>query len=198
MTELFYCPLSGSEFDEESILISDTAVPVLNRVLNESVIMEDDAVELFKGKVQENRVAVVQDLSIEVFGKTLADTFDVDDSTSLDVTTVAADTMNIQDIASIEAQPVTIDTFVMDDAVDKFDIGVVPSDTPSINDSMVFEAGSVSSDSFNTNDSTEFGVATTNVDTFGATDSGSLISQSYTVDLTYFAEDYVADTVINF
>ena len=29
-------------------------------------------------------------------------------------------------------------------------------------------------------------------------DSGSLISQSYTVDLTYFAGDYVADTVVSF
>ena len=33
---------------------------------------------------------------------------------------------------------------------------------------------------------------------FEIDESGNIISQSYTVDLTYFAEDYVADTVINF
>lgn len=189
---------SPTDFDEEAITIDDSAVPVLNRVLNESVIMEDDAVELFKGKIQENRVVVIQDLSIEEFGKTLADTFGVDDSTSLDVTTVAADTMNIQDIASIEAQPVTIDTFVMGDAVDKFDIGVGPSDTPTLADGApVLEVVSTSAETFNTNDSTEFDVTTTDTDTFNVSESGNVISQSYMVDLTYFGEDYVADTVIN-
>ena len=189
---------SGSDFDEETLLIDDTAVPELNRVLSESVVMEDDAVELFKGKLQENRVVAVQDLRFDEIGKVLADTFNADDSTQFDVTTTAADTMNMQDSPSVEAQPVTTDTFVMADAVDKFDIGVGPSDTPSVNDSTVFETSSIASDDFNANESTEFGITTETADTFGAADSGSLISQSFTVDLTYFAEDYVADTVINF
>ena len=189
---------SGSDFDEEALLIDDTAVPVLNRVLSESVAIEDDAVELFKGKLQENRVVLFQDLILDEVGKVLADTFNADDSTQFDVTIAAADTMNMQDSPSVEAQPVTTDTFVMADAVDKFDIGVGLSDTPSVNDSTVFETGSIASDDFNANESTELGITTETADTFGAADSGNLISQSFTVDLTYFAEDYVADTVINF
>jgi len=188
----FRTPSDSVDFDDTSILFER------GRLVDDSISMEDDAVEFFKGQLQENRVAVLQDLSIESFGKVLADTSDVDDSVSLDVTTTAADTMNIQDIASIETQPVTTDTFSMDDAVDKFDIGVGPSDTPTLDDSVVFEVVSSPADTPAINDSTEFDVTTTDSDTFEIGESGNIISQSYTVDLTYFAEDYVADTVINF
>ena len=189
---------SPTDFDEESVTIDDTAVPELNRVLAEDISFAD-SVDRFDITTELTDTAAINDSTAFDVTTTAADTYDVDDSTAFDVTTTAADTMNMQDSPSVEAQPVTTDTFALGDALDKFDIGVGPSDTPTLADSApVFEVVSSPADTPAVNDSTEFDVTTTDSDTFEIDESGNIISQSYTVDLTYFAEDYVADTVINF
>ena len=189
---------SPSDFDEESVTIDDTAVPELNRVLADGISFAD-SFDRFDITTELTDTAAINDSTAFDVTTTAADTYDVDDSTAFDVTTTAADTMNMQDSPSVEAQPVTTDTFALGDAVDKFDIGVGPSDTPTLADSApVFVVVSSPADASAVNDSTEFDVTTTDSDTFEIGESGNIISQSYTVDLTYFAEDYVADTVINF
>ena len=173
-------------------------MPELNRVLAEDISFAD-SVDRFDITTEFTDTAAINDSTAFDVTTTAADTYDVDDSTEFDVTTTAADTMNMQDSSSVEAQPVTTDTFALGDAVDKFDIGVGPSDTPTLADGApVFEVSSSPADTPAVNDSTEFDVTTADADTFEIGESGNIISQSYTVDLTYFAEDYVADTVINF
>ena len=188
---------SPTDFDEEAVLVDDTAVPELNRVLAEDISFAD-SVDRFDITTEQSDTINIDDSTAFDVTSTADDTYDVDDSTAFDITSTADDTMNMQDSPSVEAQPVTTDTFALADALDKFDIGVGPSDTYSIQDSASLEAGSSAADTFNADESTEFDVTTTDADTFDVADTGNLISQSYTVDLTYFAEDYVADTVINF
>ena len=130
---------------------------------------------------------------------------DSDDTISIEPQLIGTDTILMQDAPSVEHGGVYADTFNIADAVDKFDIGVNPSDIGATADSINnFDVTTAPTDSSDTADSiTKFDVE---IDLTGSSvdedvamgDSGSLISQSYTVDLTYFAEDYVADTVVNF
>ena len=190
----FRTPTDSVEFDDTSILFER------GRLVDDSVAMEDDAVELFKGKLQESRVVAIQDLTVDLFSKVLGDTFDAGDSTAFDVTTTADDTMNMQDSPSVEVQSVTSDTFTVADAVDKLDVGVIPSDTFGVNDSVgSFDITVSYEDTFDVQDAVEkLDVGAGPADTFEMEDVGSLTTQSYMVDLTYFAEDYVADTVVSF
>jgi len=189
----FRNPSDSVELDDTSILFER------GRLVDDSVTMEDDAVELFKEKLQENRVAVIQDLSIESFGKNLTDTFDVDDSTSFDITTIQSDSLRVLQTVSIEAQPTLSDAFSTADTIDGLNIGVIPAQTFSAGDSINnFDITTLSTDTIGLNDLTAFESTNTKSDIFNVDDEGSLISQSFTVDLTYFAEDYVADTVVNF
>jgi|14BtaG_2_1085337.scaffolds.fasta_scaffold00017_9 hypothetical protein len=188
---------SPTDFDEESVTIDDTAVPELNRVLAEDILFAD-AFDRFEITTEQSDTINIDDSTVFDVTRPVTDTYDVDDSTEFDVTTTAVDTMNMQDIPSVEAQPVTTDTFALADSLDKFDIGVGPSDTIAFGDGTSFEVATSPTETPNVNESTEFDITTGTTDTFGAADSGSLISQSYMEDLTYFAEDYVADSVINF
>lgn len=78
--------------------------------------------------------------------------------------------------------------------------GLGNSDTMSISDSVPsLEIVAAPSDTSNVNDSTEFDfVLSERTDAFDVSESGNVISQSYTEDLSYFSQDYVADTVVNF
>ncbi len=159
-----------------------------------------DAVDKFDVETALTDVAAMQDSVAFDAEAVAADTFNGADTTAFDVTTTAADTFNTQDAPSVEAGPVVGDTSNTADALDKFDIGRNPADTSDIADAFdKFDVTATAADTAATSDSPDkLDVTTTAADTFGAGDAGSLISQSYTVDLTYFAEDYVADTVINF
>ena len=133
------------------------------------------------------------------------DTFTSDDTLSIQPQLIATDTNLIQDAPSLEWGGSAADTFVIADAVNKLDIGVNPSDTNNVADSInKFDITTVSTDTSNTADAltkldVEIDLTGSSVDEDVAIgDSGSLISQSYTVDLTYFAGDYVADTVVSF
>ena len=108
--------------------------------------------------------------------------------------------MNMADAPSVEPQIPRTDTMSMADAVSKLDIGVLPSDTPTLADSVnKFDITTVATDTMNMADAvSRLDVESAASDTFDVADTGNLISQSYTVDLTYFAEDYVADSVVNF
>lgn len=159
-----------------------------------------DTFDKFDVTTAPSEIAAMQDSTTFDVTTTSADTSDVDDSTAFDVTTTSADTYTAADSPSVEAGPVLADTFVGQDAVDKFDIGVVPSDSVGAADTFdKFDVTTTAADDADSADAIDkLDVTTTAADTFGAADTGNLISQSYTVDLTYFAEDYVADTVINF
>ena len=118
---------------------------------------------------------------------------------------IGTDTTQMQDSTSLEHGGVYTDTFNIADAVTKFDIGVNPSDTGATADSINnFDITTAPADTSNTADSLtslniEIDLTGSSVDEDVAVgDSGSAISQSYTVDLTYFAEDYVADSVVSF
>jgi hypothetical protein len=67
------------------------------------------------------------------------------------------------------------------DSVPSLEIVAAPSDTPNVNDSTEFDF-----------------VLSERTDAFDVSESGNVISQSYTEDLSYFSQDYVADTVVNF
>ncbi len=134
-----------------------------------------------------------------------ADTFTSDDTLSIEPQLISTDTTLTQDTPSVEAQPRPTDSVATADSVNKFDIGVNPTDTSATADSINnFDITTGPTDTSNTADSItkldiEIDLTGSSVDEDAAiSDSGSLISQSYTVDLTYFAEDYVADTVVNF
>ena len=116
---------SPSDFDDESVLIDDTAVPELNRVITSGLAVND--VALINGGLG--------------FSET---------------TSIA-------------------------ESVPSLEIFTAPTEISNINDATEFEF-----------------VLSERTDTFDVAESGSIISQSYTEDLSYFSQDYVADTVVNF
>lgn len=190
----FRTPSDSVELDDTSILFER------GRLVEDSVSMEDDAVELTKEKLQESRVVAVHDFAVDLFSKVLSDTFDVDDAASFDVTTTAGDSTRVLQTVSIEPGRIFADAFTASDDIDKFDIGVVPSDTMDMNDALdKLDVGSVLADTSDIQDAVDLrDIGSSSTDTFDVADAGNLISQSFTVDLSYFAEDYVADTVVNF
>ena len=165
-----------------------------------------DAVDKFDIGVNPSDTGSMQDaFDLKEVTAVRADTFTSDDTISIEPQLIGTDTSLMQDSPSVEFGGVKTDTFAIADAVNKFDIGVNPSDTNNMADAInSFDVTTAPTDTSNTADSlTSFNVE---IDLTGSSvdedvavgDSGSLISQSYTVDLTYFAEDYVADTVVNF
>ena len=168
-------------------------------------ILFADAVDKFDIGVNPTDTLDIQDSTAFDITAGRTDTFTGDDTLSIEPQLIGTDTTLTQDAPSVEAQPRPSDSFVTADAVNKFDIGVNPTDTGATADSINnFDVTTAPTDSSDTADSiTKFDVE---IDLTGSSvdedvamgDSGSLISQSYTVDLTYFAEDYVADTVVNF
>ncbi len=165
-----------------------------------------DAVDKFDIGVNPTDVpAFADEITLKEISTTATDTFTGDDTLSIEPQLIGTDTTLMQDTPSVEWGGIKTDTFNIADAVDKFDIGVNPTDTPATGDAVnKFDVTTGPTDSSDTADSiTKFDVE---IDLTGSSvdedvavgDSGSLISQSYTVDLTYFAEDYVADTVVNF
>ena len=68
------------------------------------------------------------------------------------------------------------------------------SDAPTTSESLAYSFGSLFSDSSNAAESEVKSIGKIPRDSAASVDSGSLISQGYTVDNTYFAEDYVGDS----
>ena len=168
-------------------------------------ILFADAVDKFDIGVNPTDTPAIQDSTAFDITAGRTDTFTGDDTLSIEPQLIGTDTTLMQDAPSVEAQPRPSDSFVTADAVNKFDIGVNPTDTGATADSINnFDITTGPTDTSNTADSinkfdVEIDLTGSSVDEDAAiSDSGSLISQSYTVDLTYFAEDYVADTVVNF
>ena len=168
-------------------------------------ILFADAVDKFDIGVNPTDTLDIQDSTAFDITAGRTDTFTGDDTLSIEPQLIGTDTTLTQDAPSVEAQPRPSDSFVTADAVNKFDIGVNPTDTGATADSINnLDITTGPTDTSNTADSinkfdVEIDLTGSSVDEDAAiSDSGSLISQSYTVDLTYFAEDYVADTVVNF
>ena len=168
-------------------------------------ILFADAVDKFDIGVNQTDTLDIQDSTAFDITAGRTDTFTGDDTLSIEPQLIGTDTTLTQDAPSVEAQPRPSDSFVTADAVNKFDIGVNPTDTGATADSINnLDITTGPTDTSNTADSinkfdVEIDLTGSSVDEDAAiSDSGSLISQSYTVDLTYFAEDYVADTVVNF
>ena len=168
-------------------------------------ILFADAVDKFDIGVNPTDTPTADESTVFDVTTVRADTFTSDDTISIEPQLIGTDTILMQDAPSVEHGGVYADTFNIADAVDKFDIGVNPSDTGATADSINnFDVTTAPTDSSDTADSinkfdVEIDLTGSSVDEDVAMgDSGSLISQSYTVDLTYFAEDYVADTVVNF
>ena len=160
-----------------------------------------DAISKFDVETNPTDTGAMQDTTAFDLTTTAADTFNVADVPALDGHKPSiADTMNMADAPSVEPQIPRTDTMSMADAVSKLDIGVLPSDTPTLADSVnKFDITTVATDTMNMADAvSRLDVESAASDTFDVADTGNLISQSYTVDLTYFAEDYVADSVVNF
>ena len=160
-----------------------------------------DAISKFDVETNPTDTGAMQDTTAFDLTTTAADTFDVADVPALEAHKPSiADTMNMADAPSVEPQIPRTDTMSMADAVSKLDIGVLPSDTPTLADSVnKFDITTVATDTMNMADAvSRLDVESTASDTFDVADTGNLISQSYTVDLTYFAQDYVADSVVNF
>ena len=128
-----------------------------------------------------------------------ADTMAMADSTAFDVVFgTIDDTFTVADAPSTELGPVFSDTMTMADSVDKFDIGLIPSDTVGVADSISeLVVSGAPTDTMDVSDSPALEVANVEADTMGVAESGNIISQSYTVDLTYFEGDYVADSSFN-
>tara|TARA_S200000501_G_scaffold244726_1_gene229111 strand:- start:449 stop:4249 length:3801 start_codon:yes stop_codon:yes gene_type:complete len=165
-----------------------------------------DAVNKFDIGVNPTDTSLAQDgVTLKEVTTVRADTFTSDDTISIEPQLIGTDTTQMQDSTSLEHGGVYTDTFNIADAVTKFDIGVNPSDTGATADSINnFDITTAPADTSNTADSLtslniEIDLTGSSVDEDVAVgDSGSAISQSYTVDLTYFAEDYVADSVVSF
>ena len=150
-------------------------------------------------------------------GRNPSDTPTWADSTTFDVTTAPADTMNmadstafdvvfgtiddtftVADVPTKELGAVFSDAMTMADSVDKFDIGVGPSDTVGVADSIAeFVVSGAPTDTMDVSDVPALEPSLAEADTMGVAESGNIISQSYTVDLTYFEGDYVADSSFN-
>ena len=109
-----------------------------------------------------------------------------------------------QDTTSLLWQGVKVDTSNIADTLNKFDIGLNPSDSADAADGI--NSLTVETNPTESADSADVATLSAEIDLTGSSedenvsigDSGSLISQSYTVNLTYFAGDYVADTVVSF
>ena len=164
-----------------------------------------DAIDKFDIGVNPTDTLNVDESTVFDVTAARADTFTSDDTISIEPQLIGTDTTAMQDSPSLEHGGVYADTFNIADAVTKFDIGLNPVDTGATADSINnFDVTTAPTDSSDTADSitkfdVEIDLTGSSVDEdVAAGDSGSLISQSYTVDLTYFAEDYVADTVVNF
>ena len=160
-----------------------------------------DAISKFDVETNPTDTGAMQDTTAFDVTNTAADSSGVADAPALESHKPSiADTMNMADAPSIEPQIPRTDTMSMADAINKLDIGVLPSDTPALADAVnKFDITTVATDTMNMADAvSKLDVGSGQTDTFGAADAGNLISQSYTVDLTYFAEDYVADSVVNF
>ncbi len=170
------------------------------------VLLFADAINNFDIGVNPTDTPSVDDVLTQFDVTTVrSDTFTGDDTLSIEPQLIGTDTVAGQDAPSVEFGGVKTDTFNIADAVDKFDIGVNPTDTSDASDTVnKFDVTTAATDTSDTADSVnkfdvEIDLTGSSVDEDVAMgDSGSLISQSYTVDLTYFAEDYVADTVVNF
>ena len=63
-----------------------------------------------------------------------------------------ADTFDTADSVVVEAQPRPTDTFDIADAIDKFDIGVNPTDTLNVDESTVFDITAARADTFTGDD----------------------------------------------
>ena len=160
-----------------------------------------DAISKFDVETNPTDTGAMQDTTAFDVTTTAADSSGVADAPALESHKPSiADTMNMADAPSIEPQIPRTDTMSMADAINKLDIGVLPSDTPALADAVnKFDITTVATDTMNMADAvSRLDVESAASDTSDVADTGNLISQSYTVDLTYFAEDYVADTVINF
>lgn len=164
----------------------------------------------------------ISDAISKVFTKPTSDSFVVSDAEVKETGKSLSDSVSTTEAQTADVGKNIADTFVVADAIDLLQIGKNTTDSASTADAQQFDITKLLTDSvFATDDvdgeasiqddqemhffkvKRDSGFASdqevklagkvTNDSASGA-DSGSLISQNYTVDNSYFAEDYVGDS----
>jgi len=164
----------------------------------------------------------VSDVLSKAFSRPTSDSSVVSDAEAKETGKNLSDSFSVADTQSSEVDKSVADTSVVGDGIDLFDIGKNTSDESIVTDDQQFDITKLLTDSvFVTDDvdgeasiqddqemhffkvKRDSGIASdqevkspnkVTSDSASGADSGSLISQNYTVDNTYFAEDYVGDS----
>ena len=164
----------------------------------------------------------VSDVLSKAFSRSSSESFSVSDAEAKETGKSLSDSVSVTETQSADVGKSIADTFVVGDAIDLVDVGKNTTDAGSASDDQQFDITKLLTDSiFVTDDvdgeasilddqvmhffkaKTDSGFASdqevklaskVTSDSASGADSGSLISQNYTVDNTYFAEDYVGDS----
>jgi hypothetical protein len=168
----------------DSFSVSETLSKAFSRPTSDSSTVSDDHVKE-TGKNVSDSVSVTEAQTADFGKKTTDSATTSDDIDTIDVGKVLSDTTVTTDEQQFAITKLLADSVFVTDDVDgeasilddqEMHFFKVKSDSGFASDQEVKLAGKVTGDSAS-----------------GA-DSGSLISQGYTVDNTYFAEDYVGDS----
>jgi hypothetical protein len=164
----------------------------------------------------------VSDVLAKAFSRPTPDSFSVSDAEVKELGKNLSDIVSVTETQSADVGKSIADTFVVGDAIDLVDVGKNTADAGSASDEQQFDITKLLTDSIFVTDDVDgeasilddqimhfFKAKTDNgfasdqevklagkvtSDSASSADSGSLISQGYTVDNTYFAEDYVGDS----
>jgi hypothetical protein len=168
----------------DSFSVSETLSKAFSRPVSDSSVVTDAEVKEV-GKNATDASSVSDDDVIE-FGKNPSDSFALADGIdTIDVGKVLSDTS-----VTTEEQQFAITKLLADSAFATDDL----DGEASILDDQEMQFIKVRSDSGFASESEVKSVGKNTSDSAISADSGSLISQGYTVDNTYFAEDYVGDS----
>jgi hypothetical protein len=188
----------------DSFNIGDASVIEARPTVSDTFNTADSVNTFGVGINTTNNAYADHNIPVFVIETVSADTSNIADVPVLNPQLVAVDGSSSQDTTSLLWQGVKVDTSNIADTLNKFDIGLNPSDSADAADGI--NSLTVETNPTESADSADVATLSAEIDLTGSSedenvsigDSGSLISQSYTVNLTYFAGDYVADTVVSF
>lgn len=165
---------------------------------------------------------IVSDVLAKAFSRPTSDSFSASDAEAKETGKNLSDSVATTEAQTADVGKNIADTFVVADAIDLLQIGKNTTDSATTADNQQFDITKLLTDSLLVTDDVDgeasiqddqemhffkrrgdSGVTSdqevklaskVTSDSASGADSGSLISQGYTVDNTYFAEDYVGDS----